>query len=107
MNSTLEVQAGVSHPRVRACLDPKVTFQRLSQGKGDPKELSRLKNPLVNGFSKCYHLRCENRSAEARRKRGGRSAEAKPFRRKRAEARGSVAEGSPETLVHTFTGVPG
>jgi len=45
--------------------------------------MSHLKNPLVNDFSKRYHLRRENGSAEARRKRGGRSAEATPFRRKR------------------------
>ena len=66
----------------------------------------RLKNPLVNGFGKRYHLRRENGSAEARRKRGGGSAEANPIRRKRAEARGSVAEGSPKQVVQTLTGVP-
>jgi hypothetical protein len=68
--------------------------------------MPHLKNPLINGFSNRYHLRRENGSAEARRKRGGRSAEAKRFRRKRAEARGSVAEGSPKHLAQTLTGVP-
>ena len=60
----------------------------------------------MNDFSRRYHLRRENGSAEARRKRGGRSAEANRFRGKRAEARGSVAEGSPKQLVQTLTGVP-
>ena len=39
-------------------------------------------NPMVNDFSKRCHQRRENGSAEARRKRGGRSVEATPFRRK-------------------------
>ena len=34
------------------------------------------------------------------------SAEAARFRRKRAEARGNVAEGSPKQLAQTLTGVP-
>jgi hypothetical protein len=34
------------------------------------------------------------------------SAETKLFRPKRAEARGSVAEGSPKQLVQTLSGVP-
>jgi hypothetical protein len=67
---------------------------------------SHLKNPLVNEFSRRYNLRRENGSAKARQKRGGRSAEARRFRRKRAEARGSVAEGSPKQLVQTLIGVP-
>ena len=70
----------------------------LPRGQG---HVSLSKNPLINDFRKRYHLRRENGSAEARRKRGGSSAEANPIRRKRAEARGSVAEGSPKQLVQT------
>ena len=39
-----------------------------------------LKDPLIIESSIFYHLRRENGSAEAWRKRGGRSAEAQPFR---------------------------
>jgi len=57
----------------------------------------------MNDFSKRYYLgpRCVNL-----RKRGGRSAEARLFRRKRAEVGGSVAEGWPKQLAQTLTGRP-
>ena len=65
-----------------------------------------LKDPLIIESSIFYHLRRENGSAEAWRKRGGRSAEAQPFRPWRAETRRIVVECSPKQLAQTLTGVP-